>query len=229
MPPVRPALCALLLVGLAVSEARAQNIPSPYRFIEHGQEVGIFSGFMSADEGRFGAGPSPGPFFGARYGVWVSGAFSLDGTASLFPTTRDVVQPGEDASLEVVGEAETTLLQLDARLAFNLTGRRTWHGINPFVTVGGGLAFDIQGDQAEDRVLDEENRFDFGPAFVGLFGGGARWILNDRVALRGDAVITLYKLGNPDGFRGGDLGFGLVPEDEWVSSPAFTLSFVYRW
>ena len=166
--------------------------------------------------------------YGGRYAVWVSGAFAVEGNAGLLPTTRSVIASGDDDTDPVVlpDEAEVSLVQLDARLQFNLTGRRTWNRINPFLQVGGGVIFDVEGDQAEDQQVEADDRFDQGAGFVGMFGGGARVFLTDHFALRGDAGITLHKLDIPDGFRAGD---PQVPTDEWVSSPTFTVTLLYRW
>ena len=72
MMPQHPfaALAALLLLtAIHPLPARSQRVPSPYRFVDTGQEAELAIGFVSPGRGRFGYGPGPGSSFGARYGL----------------------------------------------------------------------------------------------------------------------------------------------------------------
>lgn len=226
----RPLFALALLAASAATFAptAAQEIPSPYRYMEKGQEVSLFGGFMNPDAGRFGFGPRDLQVLGARYSVVVSNAFSLEGLASTAFGPRDIVNPNRDEGDRVVDEAEVRLISLEARLQFALTGRRTWRGLQPFVFAGGGVSFDTLGDQDEDFFLDEEDRFSFGTRLTGSFGGGARFAVTDRWLVRADAGIFLYKLEYPIGWRDVTMGFEGIPEDEWMSSPGLTLGLAWR-
>ena len=125
------ALAAVILIGSA--PVQGQSIPSNYRYIEDRQEASLFGGLFDTGVGRFELGPKSGFAVGARYGLGLSGPFGLEGVATLIPTKRDVINPGRDEGDRAVEEAETTLLMIEARLRFALTGRRTWRGIQPFV------------------------------------------------------------------------------------------------
>ena len=221
-------LLALLALLVGSAGLQAQSIPSPYRFVEKGQEAGVFAGHFSAAKDRFGLGPKSAPAFGARYAVGVSGALALEGLVTMSAAPRDVINPNRVEGDRVIEEAETLLTLLEARIRFALTGRRTWHGLQPFVLVGVGVGWDSQGAQAEDALLAEEDQFDFGTKFTGSFGGGFRYMLTDRFHIRGDATAMLYQIGVPDGFRETDLNFGDVAESEWVTSQMFTLGFAFR-
>lgn len=225
MPRLRtlPAVVACLAPLLAPVPGTAQNIPSPYRFIERGQEAGPVVGYMSADAGRFGLGPKSAVFYGGSYAVAVGGPVSLEGAVLVVPTERDVVNPRRVGDQVLDDPAEVTLVNVTARLRFNLTGRRTWHGLQPFALAGAGVMFDVQGEQAEDQRLEEDERFDFGTEFTGVFGGGARWVVTPTLALRGEAGISLYQLDVPEGWRDPVLELENVPESEWVSASVFTL------
>lgn len=227
-PRKRATFGSVLLAILAGSPVAAQEISSPYRYIERGQEVGPVVGYLDTDRGRFGLGPAPAVFYGAAYAVSISGPVALEGTVSVMPTERDVVNPRRVEGDRVLPDpAEVALLNVAARLRFNLTGRRTWNGIQPFVTAGAGLMFDVEGEQAEDQPLQPDERYDFGTEFNGVFGGGLRAILADRFALRAEAALTLYQVEIPDGWRDPDLGLGGAPESEWVSAPTLSLSLGY--
>lgn len=224
----RSSLCALAaLTAWASSPAGAQSIPSPYRFIEEGQEGGVFIAHMSTDAGRFGFGPKSGLAAGVRYGLELAGPIGLEGVATLAPLKRDVVAPGSvgGAALE---EAETALVFIEARLRFALTGRRTWHGMQPYVFAGAGAGLDARGSQNEDQLLTDVDRFDFGTKFVGSAGGGARITLPGRFVLRLDAGLLLYQLGTPGGFQDPVWDLGDVPDNEWVAAKTFSLGLAYR-
>jgi hypothetical protein len=209
-------------------DSAAQQIPSPFRYVEEAQEAGPFVAYLDADAGRFGFGPEPGVAFGARYGLDVSGPLGLEGSTIFFPTSRDVVNLRLGEANRRVDVADMALLLVDARLRFSLTGRRTWHGIAPYLVAGGGLGFDLAGNQEGDQKLQQEDRFEFGTGFLGLLGGGLRVTLGGPLVARGDAQLTLWQLDTPQGFQGEDLGFDEIPTNEWVSNGLFSLGFSYR-
>lgn len=209
---------------LQATPGRAQRIPSPYRYIEKGQEVGAVAGYLAADEGRFGFGPKGAMFYGASYAVAVGGPVSLEGMLTFMPSERDVVNPRRVEGDRVLDDpAEVSLVNISARLRFALTGRRTWNRLQPFVAVGAGVMFDAEGSQAEDQRLEADEQFDFGTSFAGSLGGGFRLLLTDGLALRADAGLTLYQLDVPDGWRDPALGLADSPESEWVSAGTLTL------
>jgi hypothetical protein len=214
---------------LAHGAAEAQSIPSAYTFIERKQEVGPFVGYMNAATGRFGFGPQGGPIYGGRWGMEIGGPISLEGVAGLIDGTRDVINPGRVEGDRVVGEADVLLTTVDARLKFTLTGDRAWHGLSPFVVAGGGVVFDLAEESAADATLEPPDRFDFGTSFFGTLGLGSRWFLTDRLALRTDAVFSLWKLDTPPGFSDPARGFEAVEEGEWAGGLSITVAALFRW
>lgn len=223
-------LLSCLLAGtLAVAlPATAQDIPSPYRYIELGQEVGVFAGYMGTDRGRFGLGPGPQTQIGARYGVEVSGPVALEGVVGTAFGPRHVVNPNRVEGDRIIEEAEMRLVFIEARLRFNLTGRRTWNSIQPYAYIGGGAGFDTIGEQDEDFNLEEGDRYSFGTQWTGNIGVGSRILLTDRLLLRVDAGLRLYKVDIPGGWRDPERGFVNVPEDEWVSGREITVGLGWR-
>jgi hypothetical protein len=122
-----PGLVALLTAaGLTrAHEASAQAIPSPYRFIEERQELGVFAGYMSAHTGRFGYGPSGGLWFGGRYGLELTGPLSLEAVAGAISGTRDIVSPGRPEDDRVIGEGDVLITTVDGRLKLSIVGTRS--------------------------------------------------------------------------------------------------------
>lgn len=222
--PVLASLCALA----CAEAASAQSVPSPYRFFETSHEAGVFWGQLSPGRGPFDLGPGPGPVVGVRYGLEVSGPLSLEAAVSYMPTTRKVVDPGRVEGDRVIDEAESEILVGDIRVKLSLTGRRTWHGLNPFLVAGGGVTVDLSGEQPEDERLLVDDRFEMGTGFLGVAGGGLRWFLSDRVVVRGDALLNLWKLDIPRGWRDPARELGPVGEGEWVSGPLLTVGIGYR-
>lgn len=224
------ALAATLLALMLPDAGEAQTISSPYRYVEQAQEAGVFVGHLSPDRGQFGFGPGPGLVLGARYGLELTGPLALEGVVTSFPTTRDVVNPARIEGDRIVGEADVALVIVEARLRFTLTGRRTWHRLQPFIVAGGGLAFDAEGVQRDDVVnLEERDQFVFGTKFTGIVGGGVRWLLGDRLGLRAEGSINLWKLDTPAGYEDPERGFESVPESEWSNATGFTVSLTWRW
>lgn len=227
------ALLPVFVLGLLAGPgaARAQEIPSPYRYIETAQEVGIFGGILSPGTGQFDLGPKEGPAGGVRYAIELSGPFSLEGVGRTLVSERDLRDPRRAVGDRVVGTADVLLTSVDARLKFSLNGRRTWHGLGPYVVAGAGLAFDLAGEPAVDEdVLPAVHRFDFGTSFIGLMGLGVRWIPRDDFELRLDGEFDLWQLDTPSGYLDNPEFFeNPPPENEWVSALGLTLGAAFRW
>lgn len=217
-------LGALLFPG----DLPGQTIPSPYRFLESRQEAGLFAGHMSPGTGRFGFGPGPGPAWGARYGINLSGPFGLEGVVTHLPTTRDIVDPGRVEGDRVIGEMSAQMVMIDARLRFSLIGDRAWHGISPFVMTGGGLVFDASNDSSDEGLILTDDRFKFGTSVLGMLGGGVRWFPHQRVLVRADYGLVLWRLKTPPGYSDPERAFRGVEEKEWVSGPSYTLGIHFR-
>jgi len=223
-------VCAVLsVIGPATSGAlQAQQIPSPYRFLDTRQEAGPFAGHMRTGTGQSGLGPKSGAVYGARYGIDISGPFGLEGTVSYVGTTRDVVDPRRAGTDRVRGPADVSLVLIDARLRFSLTGQRTWHSLSPFLIGGGGIGFDAASRPALDQELRESDRYEFGVRATGILGGGVRWVITDRLLMRGDAHLTLWQIDPPTGFSDPTLNLESPGEKEWVNNRTLTLGLAYR-
>jgi len=225
---VRNAIVPLLLWAIFPALASSQSIPSPYRFIETRHEAGAFVGLISMDTGPFEFGPEGGLLSGLRYALELTGPLSLEGVASLVAGERSVVDPRRAEGSRIIGTADTYLTSVDARLKFAFNGRRTWHGLGPYLTAGGGFLFDLAGEGEWDRELDEDDRFSQGNSFLGVMGGGLRFFPMERLVLRADLEGRFWKIGTPSGFSDAALGLGPVERDRWVSGWGFMLGAALR-
>jgi len=230
--PVRKLLLGLVALSLpafAAAPAQGQSIPSPYRFVDTKKEAGLFIGTSSVAKGRFGFGPAGGLNMGARWGIELSGPLGFEAAAGVIRGTRDIVNPAKVVDDLKIGEADQSVATADVRLRFTLTGDRTWHRLAPFFLAGGGVAFGLGGDSPLDENLAKDDRFHFGTSFFGTLGSGVRLVLGERLALRGDALFSLWKIKTPPGFGSAARGFTAVEESEWTSGRHFALSVIYRY
>jgi hypothetical protein len=216
-------LCgAVLLLCTTGSSAHAQRIDSPYRFLDRKHSLGLYGGYMNADAGVVDLGPRSAPAFGARYGLHISGAFDGELDLSLIPTTRFVTDTiTVQGARRVLGEADATLLNVQAGLRFNLTGPRTFHGVQPYTVFGGGAIFDLAGRDALEEEIPEDVRYRFGTSFAGQLGAGADWYVAERLSLRLDARNVFWRLRTPQTFRTGEAGRE-IPEATWKRNVVFS-------
>ena len=230
---VRSTLPWLLVASVLVApgQLEAQRIPSPFAFVEERQEAGPYVGYMSASTGRFGYGPSGGVMLGTRYGIDLSGPLGLEVVAGAVKGTRDVVNPARPEGDRVIGEADVLLTTVDLRLRLSATGARTWHGLVPFLTFGGGIVIDHEEPSlTETAVLDPDEVFELGTKFFGVIGPGVKWHVTRRLAVRTDFGFSLWKLDTPDGWGDPTLAIPSVPESgEWTSGLSLTGSVLFRW
>ncbi len=218
-----------LLLGLAVAPgAVSQTIPSPYRFIEGTHSSGLVVGFVNDNRGELGLGPGGGTLFGGRYAIELRGPLALELTGYLLPTDRVVYQAVSGVGLVPLGPVDMTLAALDARLRFTLTGARTWRGLAPFVSLGGGLVGNFAAQSEVEAPLTQPERFAFGPSFLGTMGGGLRFIPGDRIEFRADASLSIWKLGTPVGFNTVEQEFGPLPDQEWIGVTSVIFGVIYR-
>jgi hypothetical protein len=180
---------------------------------------------VTSSRGTIGLAPQGGPVVGLRYNIRLSGPFTVEGEVGYLGSKRAVRDTvAVDGERQKVGEADLTLMVLMASVRFNLTGPRTWHQLQPFVTFGVGAALDLSGTSAEDERVAPDVRFDFGTSFAGYFGGGIEWFPRDRLSLRVEARNVLWKVNSPFPFLTGPLGVE-TPEDEWIQNGFFMVGF----
>lgn len=221
------ALAAAGLVLAGTRPAAAQRIPSPYRFVDETQSAGAFIGYIWTDRGTVDLGPESGPVFGGRYSIRLSGPFTLEGEALLFPTSRAVIGLEEVAGDTIptqVGEADLTLLGLSGGLRFNLTGPRTYRNLMPYLLFSAGAAIPLAEDTDANAELPAEERYRFGTSFAGQVGGGLEWFTSRRLALRSDARVLFWRLKAPDAF----VLTQDISREEWVQNYTVSVGASYR-
>jgi hypothetical protein len=216
--------CLLLIPALPAS---GQRVTSPYRFLEHVQGAGAYVGYLNTSEGLLEAGPKSAPTFGVHWGYAISGPVRLTAEAGLTPTTRtvrDTVFLAADSLFREIGEADMLLLSVLANVRLDLTGQRTWNGLQPFILTGAGAVIDLSGSDEIEEPLASTARFDFGTSFAGQIGGGVEWYPNTRFSMRADARSVLWKLDVPEAFQLTAAGRNIV-ESRWEMNVLLALGF----
>ncbi len=221
----------LLLIAVSHTTAAGQTIPSPYTFVEHGQAYAIFGGKSDLNPGQLGLGPRDATTFGVRFAVAFGGALNLDADAMSFMSTRevlDVSRPEDDRS---IGRTDFNVFLINLGLRLNLTGQRAWHGLQPFVLFGGGLGFTVGAFHDLELTTDmpTDEWYEFGNRFTGTFGAGTSFHISDKISLRLDGVMNLWKIETPVGWLTVDNNpLSENPESEWVSAKTIRLGAAWR-
>jgi opacity protein-like surface antigen len=194
---------ATACAAMITAPAAAQRIESPYRFLDQRQHLGAYAGVQSGAEGVLGLGPQASSTFGARWSIRVSGPLAIGADFSFTPaqrTVRDTVFVAEDSVFRALGDVDMQILALLGDVRFNITGPRTWRGLQPFVSLGVGVARDMAGRTELEDELDPGVRFRFGTSFAGQFGAGVEWFPVERLSLRLDGRNRIWRISAPEAF-----------------------------
>ena len=227
-PLARLILALAIAAPLAVGPraAPAQTVPSPYRFVEPGQDIGPFYAWLRTDRGSAKLGPKSGSVFGLQYTLRLNGPMQVGAFAGYMSAQRDIIDPRAEGGARKIGVEDLTLIMLGGRLHLNLTGARTWHNLMPYVTGGLGMAIDATAEptcalnptSAQCR-LSTRDRYDFGNSFMGQVGLGTAWLLSERIGLRFTVHDNIWRIKSPPGFQDADVTLRVVPsETEWVNN-----------
>lgn len=221
MKHLRIALFGIALV-LGPDILPAQQIPSPYRFIEETQSAGAFGGYLWTTNEAPDLGPRSAPMVGLRYSIRLSGPVAGELSLGFAPSERTVftnVAASGDTTAVVLQEAGVTdmsILLAEAGLRFSLTGARTWNGLAPYVIGAGGIVADLAGRESVE--LDDDERFDFGPGLAVALGAGTEWFVGQRFSLRAEVRDQIWRLSIPSGLRA-----ATDEETRWTNNFGFTV------
>src|SRR5690606_10279595 len=192
------------LLGLCWhSRAEAQQISSPYRYIEERHTFGLFAGYLATDPGELDLGPKSAPMFGVRYNIRLTGPLVGEVQLGVSQTSRNVYVPsasGLSNPPTLVGERDVSLVTGMAGIRFHLTGSRTWHGVAPFIVGVAGIVDDFNSIAGIDLQLQQDQVFSLGPTFAAGIGLGSDVYLTDRLAIRLEVRDHLWRIRFPDAF-----------------------------
>jgi hypothetical protein len=223
---VRIALLVSLLTPFASLAAQVGTTPerSPFRDVEKRQEVTLLVGPSIGGKDRAGAAPRGGVGFGARYDLRLGGSpLAFTGTVMQQSATRDVLQPGLGGASRIGRTVSQPLYFVDAALSLLLTGGKSWHGLVPSISLGGGLL--------TSRSVADSSRFNLGSRFTLLGGLGLAYApVRSRWTVRADLTNRFYSVPYPTTFTDSTPGVPrIVPlgtTKSWTRNSMFTIGLV---
>ena len=183
---------ALLAAVPAAAQVGHEPESSPYRDLEHKQEITWLFGYVKARHDPAGIAPRSAVVTGARYEINLAGplGFSADLTRSF--SERLKLDPAKPRATREVGMQSTPVYAADVALALDLTGRKSWNHLAPQLRGGLGVV--------ASRAKDDSSGFSFGTPFAFTFGGGLKFVPGGRLQLRMDVTDRVFKLSYPDSY-----------------------------
>ncbi len=197
-----PVLLALGLTALAApSIARAQvgypPTESPFQDLRGRQGIAVAPALLVPGGDPAGIGPRNGPMLTVRYELLLTGPLWFTSRVGYAPSLeRTVKDPEAEPGQRVVGNDTDPLMLLDAGLAFNLTGNKSWRRLTPRLTGNLGVVSTFNGTY-------DLGGYRFGTKFVMSYGLGVRYVTGSKWELNADATHLFWKMDYPD-LYGGD-------------------------
>lgn len=182
------AVALAFIAGTAGAQVGHLPADSPFADLESSQELTFFGGYFGAARDKLGLTPRGGPMFGLRYEKTVGGPASLVVRAAQVSSERNAVDPTSVTGRQL-GRHKVGLTLVDANIAVNLTGQKSWHNIVPVLNLGAGIA--------ACSCSVELDPYRFGTPFAFSLGGGLRYVPGGRFQLRVDLNDYLYQLKYP--------------------------------
>jgi hypothetical protein len=166
---------------------------SPYRDIVHGKSVTIMIGDVGGNGGQVGVGPHNGRSYGARFDLRLSAPVQFGITVARAELERFVVSAADSVATRKKGPVDQNLTMIETTLQLNLTGKKTWNHLAPFLsgslgwTKGSGLPASVQ----------DSSGFKFGSKLYLAPAVGVRAYITQSLFLRLEARQLFWKLSYP--------------------------------
>ncbi len=223
---MRLPLPCLLFALAAPLTAQVGHDPasSPYRDIPNGKTITFLVGDIGGDGGKLGVGPHNGRSYGGRVDLRISGPVQFGLGFSQANLERLVVSADDSVATRTKGPFKQTLTMLEASLQFNVTGRKSWHRLAPYLS--GTLGWANSSSLPAGAIRDSSG-FDFGSKIYLAPAIGVRIILTNHLQLRLDARQLFWKLKYPASYTqdpaaepspNGDLANAVLPDgkrEQW--------------
>jgi hypothetical protein len=183
---------ALLAALPAAAQVGYDPATSPYRDLEHKQEITWLVGYVRARHDPAGIAPGSALSTGVRYEINLVGPLALSADVVRTLSERNVIDPSLPRATRSLGTESAAVYGADVALALDLTGRKSWHHLVPQVRAGLGAM--------TSSAKDESSGYSFGTPFAFSFGGGLKFVPGGRLQLRMDVTDRVFKLSYPDSY-----------------------------
>lgn len=188
------ALCGMLGTSLSAVPLAAQvgSAPakSPYRDIESSHTFTPLAGYMWGSGGTLGIGPHRGDVFGFRVDTRVSAPLAIGFQLTYTDAKRNYFDLKDTTGTALRGEINTRVIQAEVGVQINLTGKKAWHHLAPYVGMNGGLAFG-------KKAAVDSSGYNFGTKFTFAPMFGVRVPIVRGVLLRAEWRWNFYQIKYP--------------------------------
>ncbi len=169
---------------------------SPYRDITKGKSLAFLYGDVAGDGGRIGVGPHNGQSYGIRFDIRVGAPVQLGVTLARAEVERLIVSADDSVNNRVDGPVGQNLTMIELALQINLTGKKTWYRLAPYVAGSVGLAdgSSLPASQPDSSTYKYGSKIYLTPAV------GTRIFLSNRLHVRLEARQLFWKLTYPSSY-----------------------------
>jgi hypothetical protein len=192
---------SILILALAAAPLAAQvgHRPdaSPYRDITKGRSITLLYGDVGGDGGKIGIGPHNGRSYGARLDLRVGAPLQIGFTVARAELERLIVSAADSIHDRVDGPVSQNLTMGEVALQLNLTGKKTWHRLAPFLA---GTAGYLGGSTLPPSQPDSSG-YHFGGKFYFAPAVGLRIFLGNSLHIRLEARQLYWKLVYPSAYN----------------------------
>lgn len=194
--PFSGTVLGLALLGATPLAAQVGHAPtsSPYRDIFHGKSITAMYGDIGGDGGRIGVGPHNGRSYGLRFDIRIGAPVHFAATVAKADVERFVVSADDSVASRKKGPVDQQLTMFEAAMQLNITGKKTWHRLAPFIGMSVGY---VDGGGLPAGAPSDSSGYNFGGKFYLAPAIGARVFLGNNLHLRFEARQLFWKLSYP--------------------------------
>ena len=224
------ALGVFVLSAIVPARAAAQvgHRPetSPYRELIARQAVSAIGGYLTGSRGIANVGPSNGSILGVRYDRSIGTPVDILVGISAARLDRFRVDPNRPVATRTTGPVKQDLAIMEAGLSLVLMGRKTWHGLSPYLGASLGVGF-------ETGLGSDESGYQFGTKVMLAPHVGFKWYPVQALAVKIEGRSYFWRLSYPASFAlspGGSIPTVLPSGstfNEWTAHPALLFSLGY--
>lgn len=227
MKKTRFALALLIAFAPVAGAQVVGTLPdkSPFVDLHDGPQLGLVGGWLAAGHDAVGVNAKSAPIIGVRYDLSLGGPVYVTGTVFGTTTNRTILDYTKPAARRNTGTQDFELVDANVALALSLTGRRTWHRIQPLVNIGAGVVTGL-GDKGDI------SGYSFSTAFQFSYGAGVRLVTSSRSEFRLDINQYWWNVKYPPLYRStqGD-PVAIKPTgslSSWTANTGLTLAWSLR-
>jgi hypothetical protein len=205
---------------------------SPYTDLRATQATSLVGGYIWGSGGKVGVDPSDGPPIGIRYDRQVGAPLDVYIGISGARLQRLILDPNASLAARTTGPVNHEVIMTEVGMSLVLTGRKTWHGLVPYLGGGFGIAFGSAARTPTDILAG----FNYGTKLVLSPHIGVKWYPVQALAFKVEGRTIHWRLRYPDSYFFSPLGAPAIPpildgtvtkDTEWTHHPALFASLGY--